>query len=398
MKKRLGIVGVGSAGILALCHFLPHLDKDWEIVSIYDPTKPILGIGESSNPSFITALEKAAEFNMLEHSHELDGTYKFGTMWKNWRDHQFLGPLLGGSAAIHFNNFKLREFIIPRLKRIWGDKFSTITGNVDELTNVGTHVKLVVDGVEHALDYAMDCRGFPTNWNNYHVCPTMQVNHALVHNIEKPGDWEYTGHRATRNGWMFEIPLTTRQSYGYLFNDKITNIEDAKQDFSNEINVPVEELQDIEYKFQSYYSTAVCDGRIMKNGNRAIFFEPISATSIFVYDQANKLFFNYLIGHFKTKEEVNNNFVDVAKAIEELIYWFYHGGSIYDTPFWQNAKSTLAPIVQSSSLLRTLIPSFRKWNSNSTPVYAETWFYAPHLMKKLDRDFGFNYFQNPNAV
>ena len=399
MRKRLGIIGTGSAGILSLSHFLSHLDNEWEITSIYDPNKPILGIGESSNPSFITALEKGCEFNMHDDSHELDGTYKFGTMWKNWRDKTFLGPLLGGSCAIHFNNFKLKEFVFPRFRRMWPNKFKELTGVVSEVKNVGTHVNIIVDDQEHQFDYIIDCMGFPTDWTHYNIRPDMPVNHCLVHNKEIPGDWEYTGHRATRNGWMFEIPLTSRQSYGYLFNDTITSVEDAKADFAKEIDVPVEELNNIEYKFQSYYSTAVCDGRIMKNGNRAIFFEPISATSIYMYDQANKIFFNYLVGHFKTKEQVNEAFSSVAHAIEELIYWFYHGGSIYDTEFWQKTMAKTKPLVQSSKMLRELIPSFRKWGSKEAPVHADTWFFAPHLMLQLDRNFGYNYLQVPkNAI
>jgi len=398
MRKRLGIIGAGSAGMLSACHFVSHLDCDWEVVSIHDPKTGILGVGESSNPSFVAALEKSIDFNMYEDREALDATFKFGTMWKNWREHQFLGPLLGGSCAIHFNNFKLKELVIGRLKTRWPNKFSAIEGKVDEVTNVGTHVNVVIDGVTHQFDYIIDCMGFPTDWTHYSIRPNMPVNHCLVHNKEIPGDWQYTGHRATRNGWMFEIPLTSRQSYGYLFNHDITSIEEAKADFAKEIDVPVEELQNIEYKFQSFYSTAVCDGRIMKNGNRAVFYEPISATSIYMYDQANKIFFNYLIGAIKTKEEVNAGFSSVAEAIEDLIYWFYHGGSIYDTEFWRQTKAKTQPLVQSGNMLRTLIPSFRKWNSREAPVYAESWFFAPHLMKKLDQDFGYNYIQHTDAV
>jgi tryptophan halogenase len=393
MKRRLGVIGVGSAGILSLCHFITHLDNAWEVVSISDPNTKILGIGESSNPSFITALETATDFNLHDDISALDATHKFGTMWKRWRDNDFLGPLLGGSCAMHFNNFKLKDLIIPRLLKKWPNKFSQLSGHVDELVNMEGYVNLVLDGINYEFDYIIDCRGFPTDMTDYHMCEDIPVNRALIHNIEQPGDWKYTGHRAHRNGWMFEIPLTSRCSYGYLFNDTVTPIDEAKADFSNEIGVSVDKLQDIEYKFQSYYSTKVLDGRIMKNGNRAIFFEPISATSIYMYDQANKIFFNYIIGHFKSEQETNDAFVEVSQAIEELIYWFYHGGSVYDTPFWQKVKSTLPQKVKASKMMRDLIPSFKKWNAVGTPVHAQTWFFAPHLMSKLDRDFKYNYLQ-----
>jgi tryptophan halogenase len=393
MKKRLGIIGVGSAGILSLSYFCAHLDNTWEVVSINDPNGKILGIGESSNPSFVSALEAGLGFNMYDDIKELDATYKFGTMWKTWRDKEFISPLLGGNTAIHFNNFKLKEFAIPRLHQRWPHKFSELSGKVEELIGHASHVDVVVDGVNHQYNYIIDCRGFPTEWDDYNICENMPVNHALVHNKDLPGDWMYTGHRAHKNGWMFEIPLTNRQSYGYLFNNNITTVEDAKKDFSQEIDVPVDQLQNIEYKFQSFYTTKLLDGRILKNGNRAIFFEPISATSLFMYDQANRIFLSYLNHSIETPERVNKEFINVASALRELICWFYHGGSTYDTPFWQATKEKTRPVVENSQMMKMLKHSYAEWIAKDSPMYADKFFFEPHLMLQLDKNFQYNYFK-----
>jgi tryptophan halogenase len=315
MKRRLAVVGVGSAGILSLCHFLTYLDNEWEVVSIHDPATGILGIGESSNPNLVIALENAFGFRLLDHLQPLNGTRKYGTMWKGWREKEFLSPLIGGNCAIHFDTHKLKEFVLPELEKRWPNKFKIVEAKVTDIRNVVNGALIEMDKGSLIFDYVIDCRGFPTDYTDYRVFDEMPINHALVHNKEIPADWGYTGHLTHAHGWMFEIPLANRQSYGYLFNNKITSIEEAKKDFAKLINVPEDQLQNIEYKFKSYYSTKVCDGRIMKNGNRAGFYEPINATSIFMYDQANRLFYNYLANHIKDTETLNAEYSIVAENV-----------------------------------------------------------------------------------
>jgi tryptophan halogenase len=393
MKRRLAIVGVGSAGILSLSYFCTMLDSSWEVVSINDPNGKILGIGESSNPSFVQALENGLGINIVDDLKFLDATYKFGTMWKNWRTKDFISPLLGGNCAIHFNNFKLKELALPLLEKRWPNKFKTIKAKVTDIRNVVKGALVEMEEGSLIFDYVIDCRGFPTDYTDYNICEKMPVNHGLVHNKEIAGDWMYTGHRAHKNGWMFEIPLTNRQSYGYLFNDNITSIEDAKLDFSKEINVPIEELQNIEYKFKSYYTNKLLDGRILKNGNRAIFFEPISATSLFMYDQANRIFLSYLKNEKLTDNIVNTEFSKIANSLRELICWFYHGGSTYDTEFWRETKLNTAEVVNNSTMINNLKASYDKCLKADAPIFAEKYFFEPLEMLRLDKNFEYNYFR-----
>jgi predicted dehydrogenase len=84
---RIAVIGIGSAGIQTLAHFLPFLPVDSEMVAIYDPAIKNLGIGESTNPSFTTAIERGLNFDILNDLDKLDGTYKLGTTYINWRDH-----------------------------------------------------------------------------------------------------------------------------------------------------------------------------------------------------------------------------------------------------------------------------------------------------------------------
>ena len=398
-KHKIAIIGTGSAGVLALSHFLTYLPKDWDVYSIYDPNTPRVGIGESTNPSFVASLDTSVGFHILRDLKELEGTIKYATVFKNWRKEHFYHPLLGGSCAIHFNTHKLFDFIKGRFEKEYPDNFKQIHGYVEDLKNEGDHVSCNIDGKKHTFNFVIQCTGFPKDYTDYQVC-NLPVNHALVHNIQKPGDWEYTGHRATRNGWMFEIPLTTRQSYGYLYNDNITTKEEAKKDFSKEIMVPESLLDNIEYKFKSYYTKELFDGRICKQGNNAIFFEPISATSLWLYDNINRLMFDYMSGTTlsgsddiePTIPNVNKQFLDIANQVEELICYYYHGGSIYDTPFWKHTIEITNHRLKISENLQRMKESFSREHLIGTPVNAGQWcFTAPGLLK-IDKNFGYNYF------
>ena len=79
-----------------------------------------------------------------------------------------------------------------------------------------------------SFDYVIDCRGWPENYDDYVISKTAPLNSCLVQMVPEPGDWNFTYHIAHENGWMFGIPLKTRQGWGYLYNDTITTREEAE--------------------------------------------------------------------------------------------------------------------------------------------------------------------------
>ena len=60
---------------------------------------------------------------------------------------------------------------------------------------------------------------------------------------------------------MFGIPLQTRQNYGYMFNDNITTIEEAKEDLSKIFKT---ELNLKEFKFKPYHASVFLKDRVLK--------------------------------------------------------------------------------------------------------------------------------------
>lgn len=396
--KKIGIIGVGTAGIQALSHCLAWLNKDWEVYSIYSPKIDIVGIGESTNPSLIHALENGMNFHVVEDLHELDATHKFGTKYVNWRKNEFNNPLIRGSVAIHFNNFKLKEFAFRRFKDIWKNKFQIIEGEIEHMVSKDDQVDITVNKEKYNFDFIMDCRGFPKNYEEYHVIDTPSVNRALVHNVKTSGvDWNYTLHKATKDGWMFGVPLTSRISYGYMFNDKITNLSDAKTNFSKEIGIDSSELENIEYKFNSYYAKNIIDGRICKNGNNAVFFEPLFANSLWLYDKINRFFMNYIFNLTQShSDEINLEFQQTAKSCHEMICYQYHGGSLYDTPFWNGIKKYSSEILMNGNNFNSVLPVMKEIERNGVMFDESTpsWVFGPKTLRHMDKVFEYEYYKN----
>lgn len=393
MKKRIGVLGAGSAGVLTLSHLCSQLSNDWDIVSLYDPAIPILGIGESTNPGFIALLERGTRFNLLEDTEQLDSTLKFGTKYINWRDRDWLNPLLQGGTAVHFNNFKLKEFVFERLNFFWPQKFSVIEGTVTNLINTTDKVIVEINNSTEEFDYIVDCRGFPTDYNkDYHISNCSILNRCLVHSFEKFDPIQYTEHIATKNGWMFGIPLTSRKTYGYLFNDTITCIEDAKADMAVLLKIPVDGLALTEYKFKSYYTTKLVDNRIIKNGNRAIFFEPISATSINHYTNVCTIIFKYVTEQC-SQDQANAEQIALAQDLERIINYIYHGGSTFDTEFWQQAaQNAKTNLVDDLDFKKIMLYNQRAY-SMGLPGNGKPIVFSAQSLFMVDEFFGYNYFK-----
>lgn len=336
---RIGVVGVGTAGLVSLSHLLAHTPADTIVTSIYDPNIKILGIGESSTFGLPKLLFQGTGFNLVEWADWLDATPKFGVSWKNWREKDFESVIQPGGYGIHFNNFKMKDFCFMRFEKMWPNKFNILEGTVSNITNQGTHASVIINNTDEQFDLVIDCRGYPTDYTEYNLIEDMPVNHCLVHTVSEPGTWNTTIHQATKNGWMFGIPLKTRQGWGYLYNDKITTKDDAIADIADIFKTNIEKLDLREFAFKPYYAKTFFDGRILKNGNRALFFEPMEALSGFFYESALRTLFDYFTTTLSI-DDVNTTLTLMAQDLENFYHYVYQGGSIYNTEFWNTIKES----------------------------------------------------------
>jgi hypothetical protein len=394
--KKIGVIGLGTAGIQSLAHFLSYLNNEWQVVSISDPDIPIFGIGESTFPTFVNAISSGTNFCMYDElvGGSLDATVKYGTMYEKWRNKNFINPLIGSAVAIHIDTFKLKEWAIKEFFEKWGNKFKVIEGNVKEIKTVENKAIAVVDGLSYEFDYIMDCSGKPKNFNDYDLLNST-TNSCLVHNIKNGSNFLHTKHVATPDGWMFVIPLKSRTSYGYLYNSDITSKEAAKINFAKEINVLVNDLDNIEFSFKSYISKNVIQGKVIKNGNNALFLEPMFANSLFLYDIVNKLLMDEI--NQKPNLNINEEFHKNVKSVSDMIYYMYHGGSTYETPFWDWIVKESKEVLNNSEAFEKA----KKMSDHYRSVGGEdltSWVFEAKNLSAIDTGMGYTNFNKGRNI
>jgi len=373
---KIAILGSGTVGVMSVCHFLRYIPNS-NITCIYDLNKPILGIGESSNVHLPQLLWESVKYNVFINSKELSSTIKMGVLYKNWRKKDFFSPILPIQYAMHFDNFKLAEKIFERCKKMYKNRFNILHNNVIELKQSNEKVTIIFNKEKKDFDYVIDCRGYPEDYSEYEVCKSLPLNRCFVNLVQKPGTWNYTYHQAHNNGWIFGIPLTHRQGWGYLFNDKITSEKEAIKEINQifKSKIVKKDLRDL--KFQPYRSKKYLNGRIIKNGNRAIFYEPLEALSGTYYDNVNRQFFDY-IHKIKNEDEVNVKLDTLAKQYENFICYVYSQGSIYNSKFWNHTIKTTKKHLKNNEIWNTTLNTIKNNENNinlTWPFLNDSWEY-----------------------
>jgi len=392
-KHKIAVIGVGTAGLTSLCHCLGWLPEDWEVYSISDPKISILGIGESTTVTIPKSLYLGARFTMFRDSDHVDGTLKQGVKYVDWRDEDFYSQIIPPSHGIHFNNFKLKEFCFSRFRTMWGTKFIEVSGKIDSVENEKNVAVVMMEGQRLEFNFVIDCRGYPEDYSDYTMASTIPVNHALVNMVPEPGDWDWTYHVAHRNGWMFGIPLKTRQGWGYLYNDIITERADAIDDIAERFKTKPEDLQLREFSFKNYYAKKFIDGRIVKNGNRALFFEPIEALSGFFYDEVMRYFFDTLYGKY-TDDEANNHLTRIAEDMVSMIAYIYHGGSKFDSEFWRKTKQSTTEHLKNDQRFNDYLNAMRSMSMADRSAGKLFGVFTTFSWVDFDKHLGYNYITN----
>ena len=93
--------------------------------------------------------------------------------------------------------------------------------------------------------------------------------------------------------------------------------------------------------FKNYFAkNPIVDDRIILNGNRLFFLEPLESSSTHTYLQWTRCVRDYIIS--KNNPEIKEACKQVKNYIQQVqnfVLWHYQFGSKYDTPFWDYAKN-----------------------------------------------------------
>ena len=316
-KKKLAIVGAGLAGCITAMHYHLYGRNMQEKITIYhDPNVPIEETGQGTTPNIAGLIFIALDNSWYTHN-KLGATKKFGISYEGFAKRDIFHTFAFNTVSCHYRPNLLTKMILE------SDLFDIVEKNIDDPES------------EIDSDWIFDCRGRTKNNPDDYESLTSPINAVLL--ATKPGktDLEYTRSVATPDGWTFIIPNVDSTSYGYLYNNEITDTEIAKKNLREIFGVEPQN----EISFDSYVAKDIWRGeRTILNGNRVGFIEPMEASSAAFYKNIAEYSWDHIHGNVP-KRFVSNRVRHTMKQIETFLLWHYAHGSKYDTPFWKHAKS-----------------------------------------------------------
>jgi hypothetical protein len=189
---------------------------------------------------------------------------------------------------------------------------------------------------------------------------------------------------------MFVIPLQHRTSHGFLYNSEFCTRKEAEDEL-----IRITEASDVDrnnfrtFDLKPYYCKKTIDGKILKSGNRAVFFEPMSANSLYMTVKNAEIHSQYIRGEI-AQDKANELCILNYRAVEDLINLIYHGGSIYENDFWDWAKKTSSERIEKTDVLKRYVAN---QDDEMFKTITER-FMGHHVLRYVDKEFEFGYFDD----
>jgi hypothetical protein len=338
---KIGIVGVGTASAVAVSTLLTNLPKSIEVTCFYNPDIPITHVGESASAAIYGLMYEAIRFDPLKDLDGIDGTLRYCTKYNWTAAHGEDFTIRYAAPGLHVNSEKFSAFVFKRLEQLYKN-FTMVPENVKSITQVEYAATVRGDRDAYSFDYVIDCRGTPSveelNSAEYNKPQFVSVNSVILYPDFQRYDEPYTSSYIHDNGWMFGVPLQHRKAWGYLYNNTITSLDEAKAKFAGIKEIDTEPLR--KFSWTPYYKTQAQAGRILSMGNRLYFFEPHQAIPLHFYMLLTKRFCEALMNTdnaWGVENIVNRMYLDHVEYIQDLIAINYVGENKLDTPFWRYA-------------------------------------------------------------
>ncbi len=367
---RIAVIGGGTAGYLAAAHLTKHFRDLVNLYHIYDPSIPTIGVGEGTTPSLRYWLKNTLGVTEAEVIARCDATRKYGILFENWgrQNAKFMHHFfpVRDLYAYHISARKLVELLSEHVVA------TRIHKRVECITQDEMSAEITFDdGGRLGVDYIIDARGFPKDTDASRIeIPWIPTNSALIrrgpvinggtlqHEINGM-PFEYTS--ATRSvarphGWIFVIPLTSRTSYGYIFNNQFSSPEEIRADFEVFLDANCADCAPAEnhLQFPNFTRRTFFDGVVMNIGNSASFLEPLEATAIAIALSQINAFSRWPLGRLANSDKTvlwrrnrhnaedlktfNTYLLKTIMRISVFVGWHYSMGSRFKSEFWRYAQ------------------------------------------------------------
>lgn len=401
--QKVVIAGGGTAGWMAAASLAKLLGKTLDITLVESDDIPTVGVGEATIPTLLT-LHQLLGINEQEFVAEVNGTFKLGISFENWRNvdedyiHSF-GFTGKDCWAAGFQHFWLKgkrrgiakEFgeYCAELVAARENKFAVISKhalNYAYHMDAGLYAKYlrelaekhgakrvegrVVDvGLNGATGYIenlklasgeliegdlfIDCSGFRgilieqalhtgyEDWRHWLPCDSAV---AVQTNTVAP-PIPYTRSIARDAGWQWRIPLQSRVGNGLVFCSRYLSDDDAKNFILDNIEgEPINDPRVI--KFQTGTRRKHWNKNCIAMGLSSGFIEPLESTSIHLIQRSvTRLMqmFPYDGIRKPDVDEFNSQMDFEIENIRDFIILHYHVTNRDDTQFWRFCRSMDIP-------------------------------------------------------
>lgn len=384
------VIGTGASGWISayLIKDNPNVDK---VTIIGSPNIPSIGVGESTTgafPEFLHVLNRSG-YDMFKFLVDIDAAVKYGVYYKDWSNKDFLHCFISEDHDIQQDylmgglgkNENENHYMMPLYDEIVNNnlfnfdhraqkytfhfdagKFISALKNFSKNVKTLTHIKDTVIGCnkhanddetiesivlqergEFKADYYINCigqRSFNENifGETYHdYSNILLTDTALFYPLEYTNKKEqfhpYTVAKAMNNGWRWITPTWSRIGTGYAFSNKYTSIENAKEEFCNDIGI--KEAEPFTVNFEPKRVNKVYKHNYCTIGMAAGFLEPLDAPGLAM----TVSFINVLSDIFDNNNTFSvknaNNFAESNYNLwAAFILHQYKTSTRNDTEFW----------------------------------------------------------------
>ena len=293
---KLCIVGTGVAGWMACAAMASRQNLFDEIVVIGSPRIPSIGVGES-NTLAINYFHKIYNINVDEFIRESDAAVKYGVYYKNWGKNNFINnfrkdeslfDLLNVTPEMYYALLANKPKDVPVTDLVACDLIDTINKNhifksstfyprswhfdagkyinfiskhckkyrhVSVISETVTKIEKTKDKIEKLItdkntvieaDYYVISTGFNDILNEEYVdlSDVLLTDKAFVYPLEYTNKREefhpYTVAKTMKYGWRWITPTYSRIGTGYVFSSRYTSIDEARQEFIDDVGVDIE--------------------------------------------------------------------------------------------------------------------------------------------------------------
>ena len=323
---KIAIVGRGTSSIITT---LVCLDYGHDIEIFYDPNVDFLSIGESSPPHIPVLLDKILGIKIKQLIKDNICSIKSGVKFINWgKGNTFYHTFSPNISSFHLDSKDFNVYVQKAFENI-GIKYHA--ERVDNYKISGNNV--IIN--EKIYDFVFFCTGWDSI-DEYKTPILSTVNSAVLFFENEIYEKSYTVHKATEDGWQFEIPFPQKKltRMGYLYNRNLISKEEILNKLTDK-----KIARTIEWT-PRYSKKLLQNKHVAYNGNRLFFVEPLQALSFFYYYSFTEQVCQFLKDRTHYAYTRTNVFYQNEIFTSQVTLAFhYKYGSVFNTEYWKQIVS-----------------------------------------------------------